>query len=280
MRALPEIDVGGGFDTICPAAVVNKIQVHFQNLVFSELLFHIDSQNGFPDFTDDSLFRREVGKLYQLLAKSACALLKSAGNKSAAEYETLIEEFAKDLDIRAEIIRGKLAGFETVSERVRVDEIKGEINTFQTDYDYHISMIRDISNKIQERKYVLAGLECAINDRSEDSELMGYFICNKNLILISVNGTSIVFIAHGYADVYDQDAFEQYVGNHRGYMYDNIDSAAGKVQLEKLYRAVFSEGKYKLRVCAAYTADMPYALIRRCCHIDPYGVFENFCNLL
>jgi len=190
------------------------------------------------------------------LTKTETALLKSLGNKSAVEYETLIEEFAKDLDIRAEIIRGKLAGFETAFERMRLDEIRSEINGYQSEYDNYVSMMREIASKIQERKYTLAGLECSINEHSGDTELIEYFMCNKNLSLIRVTGTAMEFVAHGYVDIYDPDAFEQYVGNHGGYMYSNLSSAVTKTQMEKLYRAIFSEGRYKLRICAAYTADM------------------------
>ena len=190
------------------------------------------------------------------LTETDTALLKSCGNKSAVEYETLIEKFAKDLDIRAEIVRIKLAGFETVFERMRANELKDEINSYQDSYEYHLSQMRDLSHKLQECKYTLAGLECAIDQQAEDSELMEYFMCNKNLSIIKVMGTAIEFIAHGYADIYDADAFEQYVGNLNGYMYSDLHSAVSKPQMQKLYRAIFDECKYKLRICAAYTADM------------------------
>ena len=190
------------------------------------------------------------------LTEAETELLKSLGNTSVVEYETLIETFSKDIDIRSEIIRTKLAGFETAFERIRINEIADEIDCYQRDYDNYISMMRDVSNKIQERKYIIAGLECAINEHSGDSQLMEYFMCNKNLSIIKVTGTGIEFVAHGYADVYDVDAFEQYVGNHKGYLYSGLNSAVTKSQMEKLYRAIFSENRYKLRICAAYTADM------------------------
>lgn len=190
------------------------------------------------------------------LTETETVLLKSTGNKSAAEYETLIEEFAKDLDIRAEIIRGKLAGFETVFERIRADEIRNQINGYQNNYDYNLAVLQEITQKLQNCQYTLAGLESSIQEHSGDSELMEYFMCNKNLSLIQVNGTTMEFVAHGYADIYDQDAFEQYAGNHGGFMYGGLSSAVTKMQMEQLYRSIFSEGKYKLRICAAYTADM------------------------
>jgi len=190
------------------------------------------------------------------LTEKETELLKSAGNKSAVEFETLIESFVKELDFRAEIIRSKLAGFETVFERMRADELRDEINSYQDSYEHHLSAMRDMISKIQERKYTLAGLECAIGKQAEDSELMEYFMCNKSLSIIKASGTAIEFIVHGYADIYDEDAFEQYVRNHDGYMYDHLHPSVTKPQMEKLYRAIFGEDTYKLRLCAAYTADM------------------------
>jgi len=178
----------------------------------------------------------------------------------AVEYEGLIYLFSKELDIRSEIIRSKLAGFETVFERMRADELRNEISKYQNDYENYLAHLRDITQQIQERQYTLAGLECSINDQSQDSELMEYFMCNKNLTIVRVAGTAIEFIAHGYADVYDVDAFEQYVGNHNGYMYASLSTSVTKPQMEKLYRAVFSDGIYRLRICAAYTADMKRGL--------------------
>jgi len=41
--------------------------------------------------------------------------------------------------------------------------------------------------------------------------LMEYFMCNKNLSIVQVRGTAVEFIAHGYVDVYDLDAFELFL---------------------------------------------------------------------
>jgi len=190
------------------------------------------------------------------LTQMEIELLKSTGNKYAVEYETLIEEFSKDLDIRAEIIRIKLAGFETVFERQKVDALKKEILNYQKDYENYLSLMRDSHNNMQERMYMLAGLENSINKQTEDSELMEYFMCNKNLTIIQVEGTIIKFVAHGYVDVYDEDAFEQYASNHDGYLYRSITPNIMNSEMENLYRAIFSDGIYRLRICAAYLVDM------------------------
>jgi hypothetical protein len=85
---------------------------------------------------------------------------------------------------------------------------------------------------------------------------MEYFMCNKRLSVINVSGTRIEFVVHGYADVFDEDAFEQYVKNRKSYMYSRLSPRITDVQMEKLYHAIFSDGVYKLRLCAAYNADM------------------------
>jgi hypothetical protein len=65
------------------------------------------------------------------------------------------------------------------------------------------------------------------------------------------------FIVHGYADVYDIEAFKQYAGNLNGYLYNNLNPSVTKPQMEMLYNALFGKDiKLKLRICAAYKADM------------------------
>ena len=186
------------------------------------------------------------------------ALLKSLGNKSASEYESLIENITKGLNIRSEIIRSKLAGFETVHERSQMEDIRREITVLQASYEREITALRELGKKIDVQMYTLAGLECSINKQSEDSELMAYFICNKNLTLIEARGTSIEFIVHGYADIFNEDVFDRYVANHDGFLYNNIPPSASvsKTHLERFYRTIFNEGKYKLRLCAGFSADI------------------------
>jgi hypothetical protein len=138
--------------------------------------------------------------------------------------------------------------------------------------------MRDVSNKMQECKYTLAGIECSINDQSGDSELMEYFMSNKKLAIVQVRGTAIDFVAHGYADIYDEEAFGRYVGNHKGHLYTQLPPAITKPQMEKLYRAIFSDGIYRLRICAAYRADMKTGLSAHQHYIFPAESMAYFPN--
>lgn len=193
-------------------------------------------------FTDDPLSAEET------------TLLKSLGHKTSVEYERLIEQFAQRLDMRGEIIRTRLAGFETAYERVRVQEVSQTIFTLQQEYQMNLDKLRKTSTSIQEQQYILAGLQCRIDSGDGGSELMEYFLCNKQLSVIRVLGTELEFVVHGYADVFDEDAFTTYAGNLNSYLYRDL--GVSKEEMQRLYRSIFGGGVFKLRVCAAYRADM------------------------
>jgi len=195
------------------------------------------------------------------LTDDETALLKSLGSRSHFEYERIIEQFAQRLDMRSEIIRTRLKGFESVFERERIDETHRNIEKHQNDYQAYLDNFRRITNLIQDQKIILAGLQCKVDESDgNESELMEYFLCNKQLSIIRVKGTELEFVVHGYADVFDEDAFETYVGNHNSYLYNRLANIDAREEMELLYRAIFGDGKYKLRVCAAYKADMKYGL--------------------
>jgi hypothetical protein len=90
---------------------------------------------------------------------------------------------------------------------------------------------------------------------------MEYFMCNKNLTIIDVNGTAIEFVLHGYVDVYDEEAFEKYYRNTNSYLYKDLCPLVTKKQMKSLYKAIFGDSpQYKMRICAAYTADIKTGL--------------------
>jgi len=191
------------------------------------------------------------------LSDKETALLKCLGVRSSDEYERLIEQFALRLDMRGEIIRTRLKGFETVFEQEQACQVKRIIEKYQRDYRTTLDNLRCTLNSIQDQQIILAGLQSRIDcgDR-EESELMEYFLCNKQLSVIRVKGTELEFVVHGYTDIFDEEAFDIYAGNPSSYLYRGISGNVTKGGMERLYRAIFGGGAYKLRVCAAYRVDM------------------------
>jgi hypothetical protein len=190
------------------------------------------------------------------LSADETALLKSLGLRSSNEYERLIEQFAQRFDMRNEIIRTRLKGFETVFEREQMQAVSRDIDTKQREYELNMSNLRRTMNALQDLHITLAGLQSRVDGGGGDSELMEYFLCNKNLSIIRVQGTALEFVVHGYADIYDEEAAETYIGNPNSYLYNQCIGIIPKESMERFYRAVFLGRTHRLRVCAAYKADM------------------------
>jgi hypothetical protein len=120
----------------------------------------------------------------------------------------------------------------------------------------HMDNLRRTANAIQDLQITLAGLQCRLDGDNGESELMEYFLCNKNLSIIRVQGAELEFVVHGYVDIYDEEALERYLDNPGSYLYKWVDEEATKESLERFYRAVFFDRTLKLRICAAYKANM------------------------
>jgi len=190
------------------------------------------------------------------LTAEETALLKSLGGRGHAEYERLIEEFAQRLDMRSEMIRTRLKGFETVYERNRHQAVNQNLEKARVEYTMHMNNLRRVANDIQDLQVTLAGLESVIDNRGDgESEIMEYFLCNKNLSLVRVNGSELEFVVHGYVDIYDEDALETYLDNPNSYLYNQTDDVS-KETMERFYRAIFLDRRFRIRICAAYKANM------------------------
>lgn len=195
------------------------------------------------------------------LSDEEAVLLKSLSNRYSDEYERLIEQFAQNLDMRGEIIKTRLKGFETSYEREQHQKVQRYIEKYQQDYQALIDKLNTTSTMILDQQIILAGLQCRIDSEGHgESELMEYFLCNRQLSVIRVNGTELEFVVHGYADVFDEDAFDTYARNHSSALYHGLGCDVTKAGMERLYRAIFETGVYKLRICAAYRANMRYGL--------------------
>jgi hypothetical protein len=272
MLQLVRANVGVGKRFLTGFKICEDLRVFYARKL-NALFYHCEENRTTIIFTDklehkqfhalQTMIPKYVPSLFDdnPLTESETALLKSCSNKTATEYERLVAEFAKDLDIRGELIRTKLTGFETAYERQKLEELKDQILIRESDYASHLETLRKLSREIEDKKFMLAGLECAIVEHDGNSELMDYFMCNKNLAIIDVNGTAIEFVVHGYVDIFDEEAFEKYSRNLKSYMYKDLSPLVTKEQMKALYKAIFGDSpQYKLRICASYTADVKSGL--------------------
>lgn len=189
---------------------------------------------------------------FETLSKEETDLFISLNNKNSWYYGNLIEQFASKVDMRKEMITMHLRDFGTVRERIQLAAAQRDISIYKKDYEMHQKALKITLGQIRRTEITIAGLE-AMTKSKDKCEVMEYFLLNKNLIIISVKGVKMVFVAHGYMDSFDEDAFDTYVNNLNSYLYKNIYKNVKTLQ--KFYKTVFSERTYKLRICAAYKFD-------------------------
>lgn len=205
-------------------------------------------------------------------------LLRSLTNRYAPAYEAAITAIAQDFDMRSMIIKESLEGFEAQFEQQYLDEVRHSIATLQRDIDDIILRWSELAVAMHAKKEVELGLELKIaNGGDVQSELMEYFLTNKNLHLQSKNGGRIDFVVTGYLDNFDPDQFDRMIENEDSYLYQYAGEYFTERQIRCLLTEIFSTERIKMRVCAAYQLDFTQMRYRG---LDGYGFGSEFSSFL
>ena len=175
------------------------------------------------------------------------ALIESLRKKTSDDYINIIQEISKQFDIRARMIKRQLKGFELQYERAEMDKVRRDISSIDRDINSYSESIHTLLQRRRDREIRLLGLETKVSQTTDEpSEIMEYFLCNKNLTLASVNGSEITFVARGYVEYFDESMAKKIIENKSGYVYrsshgDSYSSDISATQMEKFMRAVFLE---------------------------------------
>ena len=178
------------------------------------------------------------------------SLIESLRLKTSTQYEAVLEQMASQYDFRTAKIRNLLAGFEQQYERQECERTR---NDMLACIERINSLNRQIGDYLNEKYTIetkLFGLEKKLAEGAEDSEIMEYFLCNDNLVLVNVAGDRLLFGVRTYVEYFDEDMVESMLKNPHSYVY-----IAGNVpaeSMERLIRAIFIDQTLKLRFCAAY----------------------------
>ena len=220
-------------------------------------------------------------------------LLKSLCGKDSKVYERCITKIAEQFDFRLARIKKLLSNFEKNHDVEQGEEFRRNIDACIRQID---SLNRQIESYIRTKSQYemqLLGLETKISSMTEGSEIMDYFIHNKNLVLEKVEDGTIEFSVKTYLEYFDEDCAERIINNKNSYIYRSIgvgDNAFTPDDIEMLMRALFLDGKIRLRVCAAFrfnidgcvTALSGYNFARECSdympnpHIDTYRCLGSY----
>ena len=191
----------------------------------------------------------------QGISEDEMALVYSLREKTPEKYEACLAEYAKQLDFRTLRIQKLLAGFESRAAKTDLKRLEREVAET-------IVKINDLNDQIAahlavnaERNIKIRGLLSKIAD-GDKSELMDYFLSNKNLVLVSANDTGIVFETIGYVSYFDEDEAERCISNMDSYIYypdgETHKNIIANEDIKALMTAIFVDRKLKMKFCSSY----------------------------
>lgn len=181
-------------------------------------------------------------------------LINSLREKEKSHYLKVLQKIAEPLDLREKGIRNMMAGFESREERIEMYRIERKIRDLMDDVNTMNSQIMSRMREKAELDTRLLGLKMKVDEADEnDSELMNYFLCNKNLTPKEIEGSVLTFVCRGYAEYFDEELAERVITNENSYLYEyGRLNQENQERREKVLRAIFLDRKLKLRLCAAY----------------------------
>lgn len=252
--------------------IIDKVESFFRK-TFSTVCFVNPGNKNFIVFVDNMDIRKyhylQCGipafmpwyfDPEQGISEEEMELIKSLREHSSQKYEACLAKMAEQYNFREMRIKKLLNGFES-----RFD--KAEIKNIEYSLSDVIRKINDYNERIgeclkQKRDYEvrMLGLKNKIAEGSGESAMMDYFLCNKNIHLISINDESMKFCTTGYVSYYDEDEAEILIAKPTSCIYKPGGSSREDIipakDMELLMRAIFLDRALKMKFCAAYKLDL------------------------
>lgn len=187
-------------------------------------------------------------------------LVYSLAQNDKEKYIECLEKVADTFDFRSAKIRSLLSGFELQCEREEAQRVRIAISDLNSRIEDYNSRIADALREREDRNIRLLGLEAKISKGDEGSEIMDYFMANKNLSLVSVSGGQVEFYVRGFIEYFDPDMAESVINNRHGYVYEdhsNYDSEEGAAMRKLLTELFVSDSpRMRIRSVAGYMFDI------------------------
>ena len=185
-------------------------------------------------------------------------LINSLREKTSNKYEECLRKIATKYDFQTARIRRLLKGFETRYEQIQCERVKNEISSLIRALDSLDQQVADCLRRKRDAETNLLGLEAKIADGGEESEIMDYFLCHKNLMLKTVNGSTMQFVVSSSLDYFDEEMATRVINNRRSLLYVDPygdpfrDTQISATEMFKLMTEIFIKQNLRIKLCAAY----------------------------
>ena len=181
------------------------------------------------------------------------ALVESLTGSSPDAYKDCVQKIYETFDFRSEIIKQKLHGFELRFIKDALATSEGQYRTITDNVaDYNRRLGEELS-KLTDLNFRIAGMRQKLEENNgDDSEIMEYFLRNKNLTLIDSSGSQVDFIARAKLEYFDPEMAERAINNMNSLLYTRGNRVTDRDDRKLLYEAIFIDGTISVNVCAAF----------------------------
>lgn len=188
-------------------------------------------------------------------------LVRALIQKTATGYEKLIEEFSEKYDFRSIKIKKMVGG---IANRTKVNQL-AQVQRNIADRERKLEEIRErfqaLAEEMQDLRTRECGLTWQIDNAADDTELVEFFVHNKNINVINANNNNIEIIISTVIDSYDPDLYERMRKNKDSYLYTgydvNNDVFADVNARKKMIEALFGDDAIMgIKVCAYYNLEL------------------------
>lgn len=180
-------------------------------------------------------------------------LLVALGAKTSAPFKRVMEKLILKYNFREQRIRNQLHGFEGATYRNALEDAAYQLQDLRERLEGYKDSIADILQRISENNAKQIGLTKCLEECEDNSQVMEYFLTNKNINIIEANTNGyLLFYATGYCESFDPNIAENIINNPRSIVYRYVNENFDKSKMKDLFTAIFIDEEIKLRFCAAY----------------------------
>lgn len=187
-------------------------------------------------------------------------LIKSLRENTSDVYITVMSKIAEKYDFEKVRIKRLLGDFESKIVQKKLDVENRNICMINRRIrDYNDAISSELEN-LENRRMKVLGLEQKLAESGNESEIMDYFLNNRNVELDDVSDDGIKFISKGYITYFDEEIARNVIDRSTSYVYRpggmNGAEYIAPDDLKRLMHAIFVDQVLRIKVFAVYRLDI------------------------
>lgn len=189
------------------------------------------------------------------MSQQEITLIESLKEKTPDRYLTAMAAAAERYDFRSMKIRNELGNFENRFLEREAEGVQNLLDRYMSSVQSYENEIAGLMRQYYDANIKLMGLRAKIAEGDGTSEIVSYFIRNKNLSLVCVDRSRLTFNCKGYLTYFDEEGVKRYLNNKNSVFYQT----GGRISdsdIALLMKALFLDQRLRMKFCAQYTFDL------------------------